>query len=107
MDLSVFVNNTYKIKISASQRISIKNCMNYDHNKMFGLFKSGYRNLYFNSPMGYSRKITNTQTADNSLVIIYYFLFKTNRNFFKCSFTIENVTLGGIAQCMYIKKVCC
>jgi len=28
--------NTSKIKISASQRISIKNCMNYDHNKILG-----------------------------------------------------------------------
>jgi len=56
--------NTNKIKISASQRISIKNCMNYDHNKMFGLFKflSGYRKLYLNSPKGYSRKIINAQT---------------------------------------------
>ena len=47
---------TTKIKISASQHISIKNCMNYDHNKFFGLFKfqSGYRKLYLNSPKGYS-----------------------------------------------------
>ena len=54
------------IKISASQRISIKNCMNYDHNKNFGLFKfqSGYRNIYFNSPKGYSRKIINAQTGN-------------------------------------------
>jgi len=50
--------NTTKIKISASQRISIKNCMNCDHNKKVGLFKfkSGYRKLYLNSPKGYSRK---------------------------------------------------
>jgi len=27
--------NTNKIKISASQPISIKNCINYDHNKNF------------------------------------------------------------------------
>ena len=32
----VFVKNTTKIKISASQRISIKNCMNYYHNKNVG-----------------------------------------------------------------------
>jgi len=31
--------NTIEIKTSASQRISIKNCMNYDHNKNVGLFK--------------------------------------------------------------------
>ena len=53
------------IKISASQHISVKNCMNYDHNKNVGLFKfrSGYRKLYLNSPEGYSRKIINAQTA--------------------------------------------
>jgi len=41
------------------------NCMNYDHNKNFGLFKfqSGYRKYYLNSLKGYSRKIINTQTA--------------------------------------------
>ena len=61
----LFVNNTTKLKISASQPISIKNCMNYDHNKNFGLFKfqSGYRTLYLNGPKGYSRKIINAQTA--------------------------------------------
>jgi len=50
--------------MSASQRISIKNCMNYDHNKSFGLFKfpSGCRKLYLNSPNGYSKKIINAQT---------------------------------------------
>ena len=53
------------IKISASQRISVKNCMNYDHNKNVGLFKfqSGYRKLHLNNPKGYSRKIFNAQTA--------------------------------------------
>jgi len=40
-------------------------CMNYDHNKKFGLlnFHSGYGNFYFNSPKGYNRKIINVQTA--------------------------------------------
>jgi len=63
----LFVKNTTKIKISASQRISIKNCMNYDHKKIFGLFKfqSGYRKLYLSSPKGYSRKIINVQTDNN------------------------------------------
>ena len=42
--------------------------MNYDHNKIFGLFKfkSGYRKLCLNSPKGYSRKIINAQTGDNT-----------------------------------------
>ena len=40
-------------------------CMNYDHNKKFGLlqFYSGYAKKYFNSPKGYSRKIINVQTV--------------------------------------------
>jgi len=39
-------------------------CMNYDHNKKFGLLKfhSGYGKFYFNSPKGYNRKIINAQT---------------------------------------------
>ena len=38
--MELFVRKkTTKIKLSASQRISNKNCMNYDHNKTFGLFK--------------------------------------------------------------------
>jgi len=39
-------------------------CMNYDHNKKFGLLKfhSGYGKFYLNSPKGYSRKIINAQT---------------------------------------------
>ena len=46
--------------------------MNYDHNKKFGLFKfqSGYRKLYLNSPKGYSRKIINAQTAQNTYLTI-------------------------------------
>jgi len=65
--------NTTKIKISVSQRISIKNCMNYDHNKNVGIFKfqSGYRKLYLNSPKGYSRKIINAQTAPKPKINIY------------------------------------
>jgi len=48
-----------------AESISNINCMNYDHNKIFGLFKfqSGYRKFYLNSPKGYSRKIINAQTA--------------------------------------------
>jgi len=39
-------------------------CMNYDHNKKFGLIKfySGYGKFNLNSPKGYSLKIINTQT---------------------------------------------
>jgi len=53
----MFVKNKTKNKISASQRISIKNFYElwiYDHNKKIGLFKfqSGYRKLYYNSPKG-------------------------------------------------------
>jgi len=35
----LFVKNTTAIKISASQRTSIKNCVNYEHNKKTWLFK--------------------------------------------------------------------
>ena len=57
--------NTRKIKISASHFISNMNCMNYDHNKKFGLIKfhSGYGTFNLNSPKGYSRKIINAQTV--------------------------------------------
>jgi len=57
----LFVKNAIKIKISGSQRISNRLCMNYDHNKKFGLFKfhSGYRKFFLHSPKGYSRKIIN------------------------------------------------
>jgi len=39
--------------------------MNYDNSKQFGLlqFHSGYGKFYLNSPKGYTRKITNAQTA--------------------------------------------
>jgi len=39
-------------------------CMNYDHNKKFGLlkFNSGYGKFNLNSPKGYSLKIINAQT---------------------------------------------
>jgi len=39
-------------------------CINYDHNKKFGLLKfhSNYDIIYLNSPKGYSLKIINTQT---------------------------------------------
>jgi len=40
-------------------------CMNYDHNKKFGLLKyhSGYGKFNLISPKGYSLKIINAQTA--------------------------------------------
>jgi len=59
MIVDLFVRkNTTKTKISASQRISNMHCIDYDHNKYFGLFKfqSGYRKFYMNSAKGYSRK---------------------------------------------------
>ena len=61
----LFVKNTTKIKISVSKRVSNMNCMNYDHNQFFGLFKfqSVYRKFYLNRPNGYSRKIINVQTS--------------------------------------------
>ena len=39
-------------------------CVNFDHNKFFGLFKfqSGYSKFNLNSPKGYSWKIINAQT---------------------------------------------
>ena len=61
----MFLKNTRKIKISASQLISNMICMNIDHNKKFGLLKfySGYGKFNLNSPKGYSLKIINAQTA--------------------------------------------
>jgi len=68
--------NTIKIKISASQLISNMICMNYDHNKKFGLFKfySGYGKFNLNSPKGYSLKIINAQTEFKYVlfVCLYY-----------------------------------
>ena len=57
--------NTGKIKISANQLLANMICMNYEHNKKFGLleFRSGYGKFYLNSPKGYSRKIINAQTG--------------------------------------------
>jgi len=53
--------------------------MNYDHNKIFGLFKfqSSYIKLYLNSPKGYSRKLINVQTVGNCFLSfnIMYSLF--------------------------------
>jgi len=47
-------------------------CMNYDHNKKFGLLKfhSGYGKFYFNSPKGYTRKIINAQTDAQKVFIM-------------------------------------
>jgi len=49
------------------------NCMNYDHNKKFGLskFHSGYWTFYLNSPKGYSQKIISAQT-DFDYVIKFF-----------------------------------
>jgi len=62
----VFVNKKRKIKISASELISNMICMNYDHNKKFGLLKfhSGYEKFNLNSPKGYSLRIINVQTGN-------------------------------------------
>jgi len=61
------------IKISASQLISNVICMNFDHNKKFGLLKfhSGYGKFNLNSPKGYSLKIINAQTAHFILGILH------------------------------------
>ena len=60
----MFVKNTTNIKISVSQRISKMNCINYDHNHFFGLFKiqSGNIKFFLKSPKDYSRKIIHAQT---------------------------------------------
>jgi len=83
-DICAWKKNTTKIKIGASQRISNMNCMNYDHNKMFGLFKfqSGYRKFYLNSPKGYSRKIIYAQTEQYTVqlcLIRYLIRHRLNR----------------------------
>ena len=55
MEIFVREVNPTKINISASQRISNMNCMNYDHNKSLGLFK-------FKKLKGlYSQKIITAQ----------------------------------------------
>ena len=78
----LFVKNTTKIKIIAGQRIFVMNCMNYDHNKKFRLFKfqSGYRKLYFNSPRAIVEKIINVQTAitESFMHNIFYNSFIAN-----------------------------
>jgi len=68
----VFVENTRKIKISASQLISNMICMNYDHNRKFGLLKfhSGNEKFHLNSPKGYSLKIINVQTASKPCQLV-------------------------------------
>ena len=64
MELFVRNKNTTKITISANQRISTMNCMNYGHNTNFGLFKfqSDYSKFFLKSPKVYSRKTMNAQT---------------------------------------------
>jgi len=51
--------------MSASQLISNKICMNYDHNTKFGLLKFylSYGKFNLNSQKGYSLKIIYAQTA--------------------------------------------
>jgi len=53
-------------------------CMNYDHNKKFGLLKfhSGYGKFNFNSPKGYSLKIINVQTDTNKFHVLALQLFE-------------------------------
>jgi len=48
-------------------------CMNYDHNKKFGLLKfhSGYEKFNLNSPKGYSLQIINAQTAEHNHISIW------------------------------------
>jgi len=60
--------NTSKVKINSSQLISNIICMNYDHNKKFGLLKFhlGYGKFYLNSPNDYIRKMNNAQTEITS-----------------------------------------
>jgi len=52
-------------------------CMNYDHNKKFGLLKFhlGYGQFYFNSPMGYNRKIINVQTVSKAWLLPHSLIF--------------------------------
>jgi len=59
-------------------------CMNYDHNKKFGLskFHSGYGKFNLNSPKGYSLKIINAQTvsvipgfAKEPVIFIYQYIY--------------------------------
>jgi len=71
--------NTRKIKISASQLISNMICMNYDHNKKFGLLKfhSGYEKFNLNSPKGYSLKIINAQTEPNVIIFTNNLIWNT------------------------------
>ena len=58
-------------------------CMNYDHNKKFGLLKfhSGYGKFNLNSPKGYSLKIINAQTGE-ARCNIRFLLFDCLRDFF-------------------------
>ena len=58
--------------MSANQRISNVNCMNYDHNKNVGLFEFhlGYRKFYINSPKGYSGKIIYAQAEPRSVTFL-------------------------------------
>jgi len=81
------LKTTNKINFSACQRISNINCMNYDHNQFFGLFKfhSGYVKFYLNSPKGYNRKIINAQTAINKHIVGPQFQTFTDIENVECS----------------------
>jgi len=48
-------------------------CMNYNHNKTFGLLKfhSGYGKFNLNIPKGYSLKIINAQTGIDPSVLLH------------------------------------
>jgi len=54
-------------------------CMNYDHNKKFGLLKfhSGYGKFNLNSPKDYSLKIINVQTV---YIVSFLALYFTNES---------------------------
>ena len=58
----------FHLKVFLASLISNMICMNYDHNKKFGLLKFhlGYGKFYFNSPKGYNRKIINAQTVQDT-----------------------------------------
>ena len=64
-------------------------CMNYDHNKKFGLLKfhSGYGKFYFNSLKGNNRKIINAQTEHES---------KTYSITFQFTDIVNDISLQGL-----------
>ena len=91
----LFVQNTTKIKITASLRISYINCMNNDYIKMWG---------YLNLNKGYSRKIINAHTkpAFQYYPLINYYsviLISTANQFFRL--------VSTFLHCIYAKYTFC